>query len=183
MKFLEKVGFELELGNMKIRQARESDIESIAHIKVSAWRDTYKNIIDNAYLDSMNVSQQIDTIKKSYFLNNIFVAEINNDILAFCRIDNCSQIVCDNKKMDCEIREIYVRTDLKRNGIGSELFSYVLNYFKQNGKKYLYLSCFEKNYNSRIFYEKMHGMEIPGNNMEINGRLYQTISYVYCLND
>lgn len=183
MKFAEKGEYELELSDINIRQARESDIVYIAQIKVSGWRDTYKNIIDSEYLDLMNVSQQIDIIKKSYFLDNIFVAEINNKILAFCRMDNCSRFVCDNKKIDCEIREIYVRPDLKRNGIGSQLFNYVLNYAKQDGKKYLYLSCFEKNYNSRNFYEKMQGIPKAENSMEINGKTYPTISYLYCLND
>ncbi len=77
--------------------------------------------------------------------------------------------------------EIYVRPDIKRMGIGSKIFNYVLKYFKQKGKTKLYLGVFEDNYKSRNFYEKMGGILGKKDNLEIKGKYYSTVSYTYNL--
>ena len=66
-------------------------------------------------------------------------------------------------------------------GIGSKLFSYVINNFKSKGKKKLYLGVFEDNYNSRKFYEKMGGSLYKKDSLTINGKDYPTVSYLYDL--
>lgn len=159
---------------MNIRKAELNDIESIAIIKVNGWQAAYQGIVDSEYLNAMTVLDQINQIKKSYALENIFVAEQDGEVLGFCRI-------CNYDNTDCEIREIYVKADMKRMGIGSKLFRYVLHYFKQNNKRRLYLCCFKENYDSRSFYEKMGGILGEEQKIEIGGKLYKLVSYVYDL--
>ena len=88
----------------------------------------------------------------------------------------------NDSDIDCEIREIYIRPDIKRMGIGSKLFNYILNYFKNKGKRKLYLGVFKENYKAKKFYEKMGGTLWKSRYLEIKGIKYQTISYVYKLN-
>ena len=66
-------------------------------------------------------------------------------------------------------------------GIGSKLFSYILNNLKNKNKKKLYLGVFEDNYKSRKFYEKMGGTQSDKGSLEINGKNYATVSYFYDL--
>ncbi len=171
----------MKLNNIKIRQSKLSDIESIAEIKVTGFQNAYRGIVDDKYLEDMSISEQINNLNKSYSLENIFVAEKDNEILGFCRICDYDKAVYEDEEIDCEIREIYVKPDLKRMGIGNKLFNYALHHFKQKGKKKLYLGCFRDNYNSRKFYEKMGGVSWNENKILIGGKPYQIVSYVYIL--
>ena len=171
----------MQYDNIIIRNAKMEDIESIARIKVDGWKTTYAGIIDNEILDSMSVDTEINSYTNKYSLDNIFVVESNNQVLAFCRVYDYDESPYDDMEIDCEIREIYVRPDIKRMGIGSKLFNYVLNYFKNKGKNKLYLGVFKDNFNSRKFYEKMGGTLGKEDYLEIRGKSYPVVSYIYNL--
>lgn len=173
----------MESKSIKIRKARQSDIEAIAEIKVMGWKTAYRGIIDDEYLNSMSLSDQADNFKNSYSLETIFVAETENEILGFCRFYEYDNAVYEDKEIDCEIREIYVRPSMKRMGIGSQLFGHTYLYLKNKGKKKLYLGCFKKNVNAIRFYEKMGGVSTDENTISINRKNYIIKSYVYQLND
>lgn len=164
-----------------IRQAQSRDIKQIAQIKVDGWKSAYKGIIDDEFLNSMSTSKQIDIIN-NYSLDTMFVAENDNEILGFCRIYDYNEPVYDDKEIDCEIREIYVKPNLKRMGIGSELFNFTKEYFSQKGKRKLYLGCLKNNNSARKFYEKMGGLSISGKEIDIGGKLYQIVGFIYNLN-
>lgn len=164
-----------------IRKAKLNDIESIAIIKVMGWQSAYRGIVDDEYLNSMSISEQIEILKKTYSLENIFVAEKDNEILGFCRFCIFDNPV--NSCIDCEIREIYVMPNRKRIGIGSKLFNYTLNYFKHIGKKKLLLGCFKENYEARKFYEKMGGIVKGEEDIEVYGKKYPLIVYIYDLGE
>ncbi len=166
--------------NINIRKANKSDIEQIATIKVEGWRQAYEDIVNKDYLENMSVSNEMQKYIDNYYsLDNVFVAEQDNEILCFCRVYDFNNPPYKDIQIDCEIREIYVRPNLKRMGIGSKMFKYVLNYFKKKGKKKLYLGVFENNYNSRKFYEKMGGIIGEKSNLNIGDNMYTTISYTY----
>jgi len=166
--------------NIIIRKANELDIEQIATIKVEGWKNTYRDIIDTEYLNNMNIKNEMDKYKnKKYSLDTVFVAEKNNEILGFSRVYDFENSPYDDLDIDCEIREIYVRFNNKRMGIGSLMFNHILKYFKEKGKKKLYLGVFEQNYNSRKFYEKMGGIIYKNSFLEINEKKYSVVSYIY----
>lgn len=172
----------MNFSDIKIRQAGLCDIESIAKIKVTGFKSAYAGIIDGEYLDSMSAADQIENIK-NYSLDNIFVAVKDKKILGFCRFYDYDKSVYEDKKIDCEIREIYVDPGIKRMGIGSKLFIHTLKHFQQMGKKKLYLGCLKENFDSRKFYEKMGGISETEGNIEISGKIYTIVSYEYKLND
>jgi len=164
-----------------IRKAKPTDIEQIASLKVSGWKNTYANIIDKDYLDQMKVSDEIQKYNNQYSLDTVFVAEKQGEIICFCRIYDFEASPYPELDADCEIREIYVRTDLKRMGIGSSMFKYVLNYFKEKGKKKLYLGVFEDNDNSRKFYEKMGGVIGLKTNLKMKEKSYSVVTYTFTI--
>lgn len=172
----------MEINNIKIRKAQLKDLESIAEIKVAGWQSAYQGIIDDEYLNSMSVSEQMERLK-SYSLETVFIAEKDNEILGFCRIYDYDKSVYEDKEIDCEIREIYVKSNIKRMGIGSRLFNYTLANFKEKDKKKLYIGCLEDNHNARKFYEKMGGIPETGKDIEVGGNVYSIVSYVYNLSN
>ena len=168
----------MNIKNVIIRNATQNDIYQIVKIKINGWKETYVDIIDNNYLNNISLNDQISKYTSSYSLENIFVAELNNEIVGFCRVYDYEEAQYDGE-IDCEIREIYVRSDIKRMGIGSKLFIHVLKYFKDKNKSKLYLGVFEENYKSRNFYEKMGGIFFKKDFLEIGGKQYPTVSYIY----
>lgn len=169
------------LEDIRIRQATTKDIKSIATIKVTGWQNAYRGIVDDEYLDKMSVEEQIEKYSGSYKLKDIFIVEMQDEIVGFCRFYNYKEPAYDDKEIDCEIREIYIKPDLKRMGIGSKLFKYTLDYFKILGKKKLYLGCLKDNYNSRNFYEKMGGLLGKESEIEVGDNKYKVASYIYKL--
>ena len=166
--------------NISIRKAKESDIMQIATIKVEGWRQAYGDIINKEYLENMSISKEMQKYTDNYYsLDTVFVAEQDNEILCFCRVYDFDKSPYKDIDIDCEIREIYVRPNIKRMGIGSKMFKYVLNYFKERGKKKLYLGVFKDNYKSRKFYEKMGGIIGAKSNLKIENCMYTTVSYTY----
>ena len=162
--------------NILIRAAEARDAESIAKIKVTGWQTAYRGIVDDAYLRSMSILEQSELFKNVYSPNTVFIAEADNEILGFCRFR-----ICENEEIDCEIRELYVRPDLKRMGIGSKLFAHTLNHLIQKGMKKLYLGCFLENIGAKRFYEKAGGKAEGKSTYEINGKIYDIQSYIFDL--
>ena len=127
-----------------------SDINKISIIKVDDWKSAYIDIIENDYLNRMSLNEQIDKYNNSYSLKDVFVAELNNEIVGFCRVYDYNNPEFEDTEIDCEIKEIYVRPDMKRMVIGSKLFNFVLNYIdKCEGLKYS-----SDNYLLRVNYYK-----------------------------
>ncbi len=129
----------------------------------------------------MSIEKERNAYTNKYSLDDVFVAETSDGIVGFCRIYDYRESPYDDKEIDCEIREIYVNSEMKRMGIGSKLFSYVLDYLKYKGKKKLYLGVFENNYKSRKFYEKMGGTLGKKSSLEIKGKEYPIVTYIYYL--
>lgn len=167
---------------ISIRQAQQNDIKQIAKIKVDGWKRAYRRIVDDEFLNSMSTSKQIDIIN-NYSLDTMFVAENDNKLLGFCRVYDYNEPVYDDKDIDCEIREIYVNPSFKRMGIGSALFNFTKEYFSQKGKRKLYLGCLKDNYSAKKFYEKMGGISASGKKIDIGGKSYPIVDFMYNLNN
>ncbi len=163
---------------MICRFAQESDIESIAKIKVEGWQAAYRGIVDDEYLDALSVEKQSALLMK-YPLSSFIVAETDGNIVGFCRISPGSHT--DSVKLGCEIREIYVRPDLKRWGIGTTLFKYTVKKLVCRGYTIMSLCVFEKNASARKFYEKMGGKLKSNSTVNLSGRSYPAVEYVFDL--
>ena len=171
----------MDLNNLIIRNATTNDINKIVEIKINGWKNAYASIVDNSILDNLSMEKEKESYLNKYSLDDVFVVENNGDVLGFCRVYDYEVSPYEDKNIDCEIREIYIKPDLKRMGIGSKLFLFILDHFKTKGKKKLYLGVFEENFNSRKFYEKMGGILYKKGNLVINGKEYSTVSYLYNL--
>lgn len=167
------------INKIKIRKAKIDDIEAISAIKVNGWQNAYKNIIENEYLDNMSIEQVIRKNMANFSKQNFIVAEMNKTVVGFC---GYSYNYENNTEADCELIGIYVKPELKRNGIGKKLIKYVINECKTIGKRKLILWCLKKNYSAREFYESMGGIASSIKWMSIGENQYEMISYLYEMN-
>lgn len=165
------------MDEITIRKAVLKDIDLISSIKLSGWQNSYKNIVDKQYLDSLTISKIRDNIL-NYNLDRFYVAEYKDEIVGFCRIsDYKSQ--ADEDKTDCELKEIYVLPSLKRMGIGTLLFNSVIDFFKSKGKTKMCLGCFKENISAIAFYKKLGGNIQGERQMNIGCNSYPIVLFTF----
>ena len=166
-----------------IRNVRKEDLPSVVDIKIKGWQVAYKGIVDDTYLTNLSNEREtrIAKMEKNYMTNGFIVAELDNEVVGFCRyiFDNSFSPEIDD--VDCELCAIYVKPDLKRQGIGKELFNYVIQEQKKSNNKNMILWCLKENSNSRKFYEKMGGILYGENEIEKGGKKYKEVGYKYDL--
>lgn len=168
--------------NIIIRNVKKVDLWSVSSIVVEGWKSAYKGIIDNEFLDSLKVEDNYNRRLKDYQENGFIVAEIDNEVVGFCRYTINNLFSQEEKDIDCELCAIYVKPNLKRQGIGKALFNYVIQEQKKNNNKNMILWCLKENHNSRRFYEKMGGNLYGEKEIEKGGKKYKEVGYRYDLN-
>ena len=106
--------------NYIIRKKERNDCYSVANVVVKAWKETYRGLIPDDYLDSLNV-QKISQHNYEDFNekdNHQFVLEVNNEIVGFVNVGSSEEKDYDN----CgEIHALYIIKDYQKNGYGKLL--------------------------------------------------------------
>ena len=169
--------------NIIIRNVKQEDLWAVSSIVVEGWKSAYRGIIDDEFLDSLKVEDNYNKRLKDYQENGFIVAEIDNEVVGFCRYTINNLFSQDVKYIDCELCAIYVKPELQRQGIGKALFNYVIQEQKKNNNKNMILWCLKENYNARKFYEKMGGNLYGKNEIKKGGKKYKEVGYRYDLSN
>ena len=159
---------------MVIRKAAEDEAKQIAEIIVEDWQTAYRGIIDDDYLDSLDIEQRCQIELKRYQKYTIAVED--DKVLGCAWNEETSE-----EPADCEIIALYVRFSRRKSGIGKALMLHSMDSFRRSGKKSMIIWCLEENYESRKFYEKMGGKEYSTGTHRWGSREYNMISYLYQL--
>ena len=165
--------------NIIIRNIEEKDIPNVVDIQIDGWKSAYKGIVDDNILKSMNRNERIAKRKNDYKENGFIVAELNNQVVGFCRYIDSNKFTQDIPNIDCELLALYVKPKLKYNGIGTRLFQFVINDFKSKNKNKMILWCLKDNESSKKFYIKMGGKIIKGRAIEIGEKEYLEVGFEY----
>lgn len=167
------------MGDIIIRNIEEKDIPAVVDIQIDGWKSAYKGIIDENILNSMNRNESIKKRRNDYGENGFIVAELNNQIVGFCRYIDSNKFTQDIVDIDCELLALYVKPNLKYYGIGTKLFQFVINEFKNNNKTKMILWCLKDNEPSKKFYTKMGGKIIKERIIEIGQKEYLEVGFEY----
>jgi len=140
-----------------IRPATDRDVDAIAHIHVTAWRESYGGLVPNSVLDELSVSGRAEMWRK--ILSElprmpVFVAEREDTVVGFASGGACRG---DELGQEMEVYAIYILSEAKRHGIGTKLFGAVVNEFIDKGAKSAGLWVLKYNLPARRFYEKLGG--------------------------
>ncbi len=127
----------------------------------------------------MNKDEKIKRFEGNYKKNGFVVVELENEVVGFCRYANSNEFTHNMQDIDCEITALYVKTDLKYNGIGTKLFQFVVNEFKSQSKSKIILWCLKDNEPSKKFYTKMGGKIIKERVIEIGEKSYCEVGFMY----
>lgn len=167
--------------NIVIRNIKEEDIPSIVDITINSWKKAYKGIIDDNVLNSMNRQEKMEKLRKSYKKDRYIVAEINEEIVGFCRYIDNNSYTPNILEIDCEIVALYVKPIFKYNGIGTKMVQFVINEFRNEGKTKMIIWCLKDNKPSRKFYTKMGGKIMKEKVYEKGGKKYIEVGFQYTI--
>ena len=165
--------------NLIVRNIEEKDIPSVVDIQIDGWKSAYKWIVDDNILKSMNRHERIAKRKNDYKEIGFIVAELNNLVVGFCRYIDSNKFTTNISNIDCELLALYVKPNLKYNGIGTRLFQFVKNEFKSKNKTKMILWCLKDNEPSKKFYTKMGGEIIKERTIEIGEKEYLEVGFEY----
>lgn len=166
--------------NIIIRNATIKDAEQIAKIKIEGWQTVYRGIIDDEFLDNMDINAEFEKRKRSIEDGAlIVVAELNDEVVGYCLYRNYIKDFNEYAMVDCEISGLYIKSSLKRNGIGTKLMQHVIQEFQNHRKTKMILACLKENYPSRTFYEKMGGKYLKTEKVVLGNKEYEEVIYEY----
>ena len=131
--------------NIIIRNVRKEDIAEVVDVQINGWKAAYRGIIDNEYLDTMSKEEKIKKREKDYKNTGFIVAELNEKIVGFCRYIDNNKSTPEVADSDCELLALYVKADLKHNGIGTKLFQYVKDDLNNKNRNKMILWCLKDN--------------------------------------
>jgi ribosomal protein S18 acetylase RimI-like enzyme len=164
---------------MQYRIAHFNDLESIAKLHAESWRESYRGIFSDYFLDN-DVWEE----RKSCWANrlsnpksnqNVIVAIDHNEICGFiCAFGN------ESAKWGTFIDNLHVSKSIQGKGVGKKLMYLIAKWvdetFKQKG---VYLEVLEDNSNARSFYHRIGAKhqetrlwQPPGSNDKVNDLLY-----------
>ena len=142
---------------IKLRQAQFSDYSAIAKLHAENWRQNYRGILSDEYLDKEVEKDRLDTwygrLKSPVENQLITIAASDDSIVGFCCV-----FLNDDPVFGSLIDNLHVSMNWQKSGIGKILV-------KESAKKIcdkadtrkMYLWVFESNKNARIVYERLGG--------------------------
>src|SRR2546423_5284053 len=93
-----------------IRPARAEDAESIARVRVDSWRETYRGMIPQSYLDAMKLDESRllweQVLAAGSDAVSVFVAEHDARIIGFA---SGNMRALPKHRFDAELSAVYVR--------------------------------------------------------------------------
>jgi L-amino acid N-acyltransferase YncA len=149
---------------ISIRVAEVRDATAIAHVHVQSWLTTYKGIVPEEYLASLNEAERVplwqDWLTREI---GIFVAEIEGKIIGFAGGGAIREPL---NAYDSELYTLYLLKEAQGRGIGKALLEAVISDLVQKGYKSMLVWVLEQNPAIR-FYEKTSAQYITSKQIEI----------------
>jgi ribosomal protein S18 acetylase RimI-like enzyme len=145
-----------EVSAIVIRSARADDAEAIARVRVDSWRETYRGMIPQAYLDAMKLEESRALWEKVLTAGSktvsVFVAEHGTEIVGFGSGNMLAEL---RHGFDAELSAVYVRREFQRAGIGRRLVVETALSQRARGASGLIVWVIAGNKGARAFYERL----------------------------
>jgi len=145
---------------INIRKAEISDASEIATVHIGSWLTTYRGIMPDEKLDSLNhdscTKKWEGNIQRSFEGKEILlVAESDKKIVGFCG-GSPNDDPNTKKKYQDDLRMIYFLKEYQKQGIGRKLVSEYVKILKSMNINSMIIWVLEEN-DSKCFYEKLGG--------------------------
>jgi L-amino acid N-acyltransferase YncA len=149
-----------------IRLAEMRDAAAIAHVHVESWLTTYRGLVPEGYLASLNAAERVPLWREWLSSDiSVFVAEIEGKIVGFASGGPIREAL---GAYDAELYTIYLLEREQGRGIGKDLLSAVAKALV--GKDYTSMLVWVLEQNPAVrFYEKAGAQHLMSKQIEIGG--------------
>lgn len=157
-----------------IRRALPADATAIAEVHVAAWRTTYPGIVDQAYIDSMSVSERAATWLQRLSADgaagpDILVATAGDGrVVGFVSGGPIREPL---EEFDAELHAIYLLESFQRAGLGRRLVREWAALAHARGFRAAVVRVLAAN-PARLFYERLGGELLRETELVIGGTSY-----------
>ena len=160
---------------MLIRPTQNADAHSMSRIYVQTWQYTYLGIVPYEYLSTMSVAQHRQAFLKELKSKQVvsFVAEDSGRVVGFVTGGQARQ---GDGIYSAEIYTLYVLKDQQRRGIGTKLVSALAIRFYHLGMYSMLVWVLKQN-PYRQFYEKLNGIHLQIDRMQVAGEMLDVAAY------
>ena len=169
------------MDGVTIRHARTQDAPGIAHVHSTSWRNTYRGIVPQSYLDDMHPEKTIVRWREAAAGNvpgaHLLVAEENGKIIGF---EAYGPVREPSFGYAGELYAAYFLPEAMGKGLGTKMMKTVIRDFAGQGLNDMIVWVMEANERGRHFYEKvLGGTIIPGSHksFDIGGAEIWEIAY------
>ena len=166
--------------DVKIRKATPEDAPQIAEVHIRSWRQAYKGIIHQSYLDNgLDVTKRTRAWQENLSESRkaTFLAFNGASLAGFVSVGKSR----DGRYSDhAELYAIYLDPDYFGKGVGKALFSSALQHAaKKEGFRKMFAVVLTENLAGRDFYERMGAIPIEGSEEEltVDGHPYMEMKY------
>lgn len=140
---------EIASKSMIIRDAARSDFEALARLQIRSWRDVYRGIMPDAYLD--------DGIDRDLAARWEALRPSGDDLVLIAEEGRIVGFVTIWCKPDPFIDNLHVEPGLRSKGVGRRLMQATAHRLMQNGYDRVSLKVAAQNHRAAAFYRKLGG--------------------------
>ena len=163
---------------MKVREARQADVEAIAEVHVASWRTTYRGIVPDAYLDGLSVDRRAEMWRGEVVsrpqTGGVFVAVTDaGQVIGF---SSCGPSREEDRDYDGELFAIYLLQPYQGRGLGGRLMQVAVRRLVDRGFRSMMLWALAANPASG-FYAALGGKELRTKIVEIGGAPLKEIAF------
>jgi GNAT superfamily N-acetyltransferase len=155
--------------NPVLRQAVSSDAETIAALHTESWRNSYRGILLDDYLDGAILEERRSYWRESLNAPNaerrfILLAECDRKAVAFV-----SAYLDVEPEFGVLLHNLHVLPQLKGQGLGRLIVGEAAQWTLLQNVKQIHLWVFEVNHDARKFYEKLGGKAVEEKRESVAG--------------
>lgn len=161
---------------VNIRDAVPADVPQIAKVHVESWKQSFKGIAPEDYLNSLSIEKREKVFKERMAENSyrMLVAEDREKgIVGFIDFGKPD---FENFGYDARIFSFYFLPEFQRRGLGERLFKTCIERIAEEGFKSVCLDTLEMS-PYRRFYEKHSGTIVARDKHSLGEREFATIIY------
>ena len=143
-----------------IRTARPEEATAVALVHIETWRVAYAHVFPREELEHMS-AERVERRAELHRRSPPIVAEVDGEIVGFVSVGPAN-----DSDSDGEIYAIYVLPQHQGHGHGSALLRAGARELLAHGSRGIVLWVLRENAPSRLFYERMGGRHLRGQDEE-----------------
>lgn len=172
------------MDNIILQRATADNVEAIAKLHTKSWRNSYKNILSDDYLDKHALQDRQAVWQKRFEVENlnqfVLIAKEGDSLVGFvCLFANYDQ------RFGSYLDNLHVDPSYQGQGLGKQLMQkvaiWLLNYSNDtSNQNAMYLWVFKANQAACRFYESLGGVNFEVSNEPMpDGNRVASIRFVW----